>query len=278
MIDKIFLRSKKMRFWKMEAAGNDFVIFDGRNQKIREINELAKKLCDRHFGIGADGILFCESSSIADVKMNYYNSDGSRGEMCGNGIRCLSRYVYENKIVGKTTMTIETDNGIKEIVLTVDEKNQVSSVQVQMGKAEWEKEFQEERVEIEGKEFVFYRVTVGVPHIAILVEDFMKDEELNYWGSRLEKHSLFPKKTNVNFVKLLNTKEVQIKTWERGAGRTLGCATGCSSCGVILQRLQKISGEAHFYTEGGDVFVEVKDDVVMIYGKANFIFAGDIDV
>lgn len=278
MIDKIFLRSKKMKFWKMEAAGNDFVIFDGRNRKIREINKLAKKLCDRHFGIGADGILFCESSSIADMKMNYYNSDGSRGEMCGNGIRCLSRYMYENEIVGKTTMTIETDNGVKEIVLTVDEKNQVSSVQVKMGKAEWEKEFQEERVEIEGREFVFYRVTVGVPHIAILVEDFMKDEELNYWGSRLEKHPLFPKKTNVNFVKLLNAKEVQIKTWERGAGRTLGCSTGCSSCGVILQHLQKISGEAHFYTEGGDVFVEVKDDVVMIYGKANFVFAGDIDV
>lgn len=278
MIDKIFLRSREMRFWKMEAAGNDFVIFDGRDAKITEINELAKKLCDRHFGIGADGILFCEASSIADIKMNYYNSDGSRGEMCGNGIRCLSRFIYEKKIVEKTAMTIETDSGIKEIVLTVDEKNQVSSVQVNMGRAEWEKEFQEERVEIEGKEFVFYRVTVGVPHIAILVENFMGDEELNYWGSRLEKHSVFPKKTNVNFVKLLNTKEVQIKTWERGAGRTLGCATGCSSCGVILRRLQKISREAHFYTEGGDVFVEVNEDIVTIYGKANFIFAGDIDV
>lgn len=266
-----------MKFWKMEAAGNDFVIFDGRHRKIENINELAKKLCDRHFGVGADGILFCESSSIADIKMNYYNSDGSRGEMCGNGIRCLSRFIYENSIVEKKCMSIETDNGIKKIVLETQEENQVSSVRVEMGKAEWEKEFQEERLELEGKEFLFYRVIVGVPHIAILVENFMTDEEVNYWGSRLEKHPTFPRKTNVNFIKILNPEEVQIKTWERGAGRTLGCATGCSSCGVILKRLDKISEKAHFYTEGGDVFVEVRNDFVTIYGKANKVFVGDID-
>ncbi len=267
-----------MKFWKMEAAGNDFVIFDGREIEIKDINALAKKLCDRHFGVGADGILFCQESDTADIKMNYYNSDGSRGEMCGNGIRCLSRFIYENNIVDKRKMNIETDNGVKEVVLTVVENEHISQVKVEMGKAIWEKEFQKEILEIEGRSFDFYRVTVGVPHIAILVDEFMKDEELNYWGSLLEKHSSFPRKTNVNFIKVLNEKEVQIKTWERGAGRTLGCATGCSSCGVILQRLQKIKGEVHFYTEGGDVFVQTQDDFVTIYGKANLIFTGDMDV
>lgn len=267
-----------MKFWKMEAAGNDFVIFDGRNLIREDWNALAKKLCDRHFGVGADGILFYEESDKADFRMHYYNSDGSRGEMCGNGIRCLSHFAYETGFIRKETFSIETDAGIKDIFLSLDEKGKVVLVKVEMGKAEFEKEFQEEKIRFEeGKEFCFYRTKVGVPHIVLFVENFMEDREINVWGSRLECHPVFPKKTNVNFVKKISEQVVEIKTWERGAGRTLGCATGCSSAGVVMNRLGKMQGRTEFQTEGGSVFVEVKDDFVTIYGKAGLSFRGEID-
>lgn len=267
-----------MKFWKMEAAGNDFVIFDGKNLRIEDWNAFAKRLCDRHFGVGADGILYCEESTKADLRMHYYNSDGSRGEMCGNGIRCLSRYAYEMGIVTKEKFSIETDAGIKEILLSLDELGKVNLVKVEMGKAQWEKEFQKESIIFEeGKEFLFYRTIVGVPHIIIFVEEFMDDVELNHWGAKLECHLSFPKKTNVNFIRKTGKQTVEIKTWERGAGRTLGCATGCSSAGAVMERLKMLEGRTEFQTEGGSVFVEVKDDFVTIYGKANLSFKGEID-
>lgn len=267
-----------MKFWKMEAAGNDFVIFDGRNLKIQDWNCFAKKLCDRHFGVGADGILFYEESKVADFKMNYYNSDGSRGEMCGNGIRCLSRYAYEMGFVKKKEFTIETDAGIKNILLDCDEEGKVALIKVEMGQAEWETEFQEETILFEeGRSFSFYRTKVGVPHIILFVENFMEDGELNYWGKKLEHHSAFPKKTNVNFIRQMTENQVEIRTWERGAGRTLGCATGCSSAGAVMKRLGKMKGRTEFQTEGGSVFVEVKENFITIYGKANRSFEGEID-
>lgn len=267
-----------MKFWKMEAAGNDFVIFDGRNLNIDDWNALAKKLCDRHFGVGADGILFYEESDKADLRMHYYNADGSRGEMCGNGIRCLSHFVYDTGFITERAFRIETDAGIRNVFLSLNEEGKIDVVKVEMGKAEWEKDFQKERIRFEeGKEFYFYRTKVGVPHIILFVEKFMEDAEINFWGERLECHPAFPKKTNVDFVRKISEQIVEIKTWERGAGRTLGCATGCSSAGAVMSRLGELQGKTEFQTEGGTVFVEVEDDFITIYGKTSLSFRGEID-
>lgn len=263
-----------MKFWKMQAAGNDFVVLDGNQIEIQDWNAFAKNICDRHFGVGADGVLICGKSEKADIRMHYYNSDGSRGEMCGNGIRCLSRFVYENKLVTKEHFWIETDAGLKEIRLQ-RKGEEIKSVRVDMGFAEGG-ELREESVVLEdGMKFSFFRVKVGVPHIVIFVEEFMSDSDLNRWGKELEEHSLFPAKTNVNFVQVKNSREIMIKTWERGAGRTLGCATGSCAVAFVAHRLHLVEEKVAFHTEGGFLEVSLEGDRIILHGGAQKTFQGE---
>lgn len=255
-----------MKFSKLQAAGNDFILIDGIERKITNPEEIAKKVCDRHFGIGADGMMYCEESQIADIKMNYYNSDGSRGAMCGNGIRCFSKFVYENGIVKKDIFDVETDAGIKKIVLTLKE-NQVEFVTVEMGAINFSAsavpclisndEVLEQNLELNGENIEINSVLMGVPHTVVFVENY-ENCDVNGLGREIEKHTLFPVGTNVNFIKVLDDENILIKTWERGAGRTLGCGTGCCSAGAIAHRLGKIkSQEVKLITEGGEVFITI---------------------
>lgn len=272
-----------MKFTKMVAAGNDFILYNGFDYTVNNYSNLAKKSCNRHFGIGADGIMVCEKSDVADIKMIYYNSDGSRGEMCGNGIRCFSKYIYENKILNKKSFTIETLAGIKTIWLEINDDT-VEMIKVNMGVPIFESnmipvsidsdEVLLESIVIDGINIMFSSVLVGVPHTVIFVDD-IKHVDINGLGEKLESHSIFPEKTNVNFVEILDRNNINIYTWERGAGRTLGCGTGSCASVVLGKKLGKLNNIVNVKTEGGQLQVELKDNYnIYMKGGATTICTG----
>ncbi|MCI6031883.1 diaminopimelate epimerase [Fusobacterium varium] len=275
-----------MKFSKMQAAGNDFILVNGMIEKSLNWNETAKKVCDRHFGIGADGLMFCESSSKADIKMHYYNSDGSRGEMCGNGIRCFAKFIYDNGIVKKEKFSVETDAGIKYIKLDIGIEGNIEYLEVDMGKIDFrgkkipctiQKEtILEEEIFIENKKIVFSSVLMGVPHTTIFVENF-DEYDVNEIGSLMEKNDIFPEKTNVNFAKIITNDTIMIKTWERGAGRTLGCGTGCCATAALAYKLGKIKkNKIKLLAEGGELFIEIGENYeITMSGKAETICHGE---
>ena len=275
-----------MKFSKLQAAGNDFILVNGIEYRELDLSETAKKVCDRHFGIGADGLMTCEKSKIADIKMNYYNSDGSRGEMCGNGIRCFSKFVYDNGVVNKEKFSVETDAGIKYITLTFEEER-VKYISVDMGRADFrtesvpctiERDFiLEEEIEVENQKLKISSVLMGVPHTVIFVEDY-SSYDIDRLGKAIEYSTdIFPRKTNVNFVQVVDDENMNIKTWERGASRTLGCGTGCCSSAVLAYRLGKIKNrKVKLITEGGEVFVEFDEEYnVIMKGSADTICTGE---
>lgn len=272
-----------MEFMKMEAAGNDFIVMNGFEYEIDAYHQLARKVCDRHFGVGGDGILVCENSNVADIKMVYYNSDGSKGEMCGNGIRCFSKYVYEEGLVKKPYFTVETLAGIKAIDLEI-QGEQANGIKVHMGKPIFEgnhipvdmdkDKIIEERFNVDGKEIIFSSLFVGVPHTVIFVED-INVVDINHLGRKIETHPLFPRKTNVNFVEVVNKNKMYIYTWERGAGRTLGCGTGSCASVVIGNLLGQLDNIVQVKTEGGELQVQLgKDYEIFLKGGANKICKG----
>lgn len=275
-----------MKFSKLQAAGNDFILVNGIEYPNLDLGVIAKKVCDRHFGIGADGLMTCEKSEIADIKMNYYNSDGSRGEMCGNGIRCFSKFVYDIGVVRKEKFSVETDAGIKYITLTLENEG-VKYIEVDMGQVDFrsksvpctiDKEFVfEEELEVEGQILKFSSVLMGVPHTVVFVDDY-SNYDVDKLGNSMEHNlKLFPKKTNVNFIKVLDDENIEIKTWERGASRTLGCGTGCCSSAAVAHKLGKIKGnKVRLITEGGEVFVELdKEYNILMKGSAETICKGE---
>ncbi len=275
-----------MKFSKLQAAGNDFILVNGIEYPNLDLGVIAKKVCDRHFGIGADGLMTCEKSEIADIKMNYYNSDGSRGEMCGNGIRCFSKFVYDIGVVRKEKFSVETDAGIKYITLTLENKG-VKYIEVDMGQVDFrsksvpctiDKEFVfEEELEVEGQILKFSSVLMGVPHTVVFVDDY-SNYDVDKLGNSMEHNlKLFPRKTNVNFIKVLDDENIEIKTWERGASRTLGCGTGCCSSAAVAHKLGKIKGnKVRLITEGGEVFVELDEEYnILMKGSAETICNGE---
>lgn len=275
-----------MRFSKLQAAGNDFILVNGIEYGDLDLSETAKKVCDRHFGIGADGLMTCERSEVADIKMNYYNSDGSRGEMCGNGIRCFSKFVYDSGVVKKESFSVETDAGIKYIDLTL-ESEEVKYISVDMGQVDFraksvpcsiDKEFiLQEKMVVEGQELEISSVLMGVPHTVILVDDY-DNYDIDRLGKALEYSTdIFPRKTNVNFIQVVDDENIIIKTWERGASRTLGCGTGCCSSAAVAHKLGKIKGNrVKLTTEGGEVFVELDSEYnIIMKGSAETICTGE---
>lgn len=272
-----------MEFVKMEAAGNDFIIFNGFKYEIKNYDQLAKKVCNRHFGVGGDGILVCENSKVADIKMVYYNSDGSQGEMCGNGIRCFSKYVYEERLVNRDSFSVETLAGIKTVDLSLKD-NRVKSIKVDMGSPIFEAKYipinidkvkiLEETLIVSGEKIIFSSLLVGVPHTVIFVED-IKHVDINTLGREIEANPLFPRKTNVNFVEVVNKDKINIYTWERGAGRTLGCGTGSCASVVVGNLLGKLGNIVQVKTEGGELQVQLDNNgEIFLKGGANIICKG----
>lgn len=273
-----------MKFVKMQGAGNDFILLDGTKREYRDIEEMVKSLSHRKFGIGADGVMIVSRSEVADIKMDYYNSDGSIGEMCGNGIRCFSKFVYDEGIVKKEEIDIETKAGIKRAKLKIEDEK-VTYVTISMGNPIWDskkiptlsekEEVLEEKIVIDGKEIIFSSVLVGVPHTVIVSEN-LNSVDVNSLGAKIEKFSYFPKGTNVNFIEIISKDELNIKTWERGAGRTLACGTGACSSVVIAHRLGLVDKKVKVNTEGGVLDIEYNGSEIFMSGEAVTTFKGEI--
>ena len=276
----------EIEFDKYVAAGNDFLIFDGAKIPQMDYNKLALQVCNRHFGLGCDGIMICMESQIADVKMLYYNSDGSQGEMCGNGIRSFSKYVYEHNISRKKNLSIETLAGIKYVDISTDSRDKLVGITVDMGLPVFQGKMIpinldkdmiiEETISVDKKEYSFSALSVGVPHVVIFVDSIDKID-INDLGRKIENHPLFPKKANVNFVEVSDRARINIYTWERGAGRTLGCGTGSCAAVVIGNILNKLDKKVCVKTEGGKLEVELGDNFqIFMTGNASHIARGNL--
>lgn len=276
-----------MNFWKLHGVGNDFIAIDGRfdNKDSNDYSDLAKKVCHRRFGVGADGLLVVKTSDISDVEMVYYNSDGSRANMCGNGLRCFCKFVYDSNIVKDTEFSVYTLDGIKKISLNIEsEKNY--TIRVNMGKPNFNPKnipvntnkevFIKEKLLIDNKEVEVSSILMGVPHTIVFVDELIKEDIYKY-GKLIEENEIFPNKTNVNFVKVDDKDNIHVYTWERGCGYTLGCGTGMTASVILANYLGKTNEIVNVKSEGGSVRIELLDDVYMI-GNAVKICEGTLEV
>lgn len=275
-----------MKFTKMQGIGNDYVYVNCLEEKVDHPEELAKLVSDRHFGIGSDGLILIKPSEVADFEMAMYNADGSRGEMCGNGIRCVAKYVYDRGLTDKTHISIETLAGIKYLELTV-EKGQVSQVRVDMGEPELLAEKipviseQEKVIDVPitagEKEYRMTCVSMGNPHCVVFMED-VEHLEIEKIGPLFENHKLFPKRINTEFVKVIDRKTLQMRVWERGSGETLACGTGACATAVAAMLNGFCEDEVQIHLLGGDLIIEwnKESNHVFMTGPAEIVFDGEI--
>ena len=277
-----------MKFTKMHGLGNDYVYVNCFEEKIDNPPAVARFVSDRHFGIGSDGLIMINPSKTADFEMEMYNADGSRGEMCGNGIRCVAKYVYDYGLTDKTQISVETLGGIKYLDLTVED-GKVSLVKVDMGKPELEadlipiiserEQVIDEPIEVDGKEYHMTGVSMGNPHAVIYVDD-VKGMDLEKIGPKFENHERFPKRINTEFVHCIDRQTVEMRVWERGSGETLACGTGACAVAVssILNNLTDTQVTVKLL--GGDLQIEWdrEKDRVFMTGPATVVFDGVIDI
>ena len=278
----------KIEFTKMEGCGNDYIYVEELHQHFDNHEEIAKKLSDRHFGIGGDGVIFIQSSEIADARMSMYNEDGSIGKMCGNGIRCVAKYLYDNNIVRSHTMTIETLSGVKKINL-VFVGDEVVGASVDMGEAILDpksipallegRQIVDRPVAFNDKLLNITCVSMGNPHCIIFVDN-VKDIELNLLGPMIENSSIFPERTNVEFVHVVDEEHLQMRVWERGAGETLACGTG--ACASVVAAVEngfcKKNRTISVSVKGGDLSIKYIDNHVLMQGPARKVFTGIVQM
>jgi diaminopimelate epimerase len=273
-----------MQFWKMHVLGNDYIVVDNRDQKISDNKApaLAKRLCERRISIGADGLLMVYKSSVAEVKMRIFNADGSEAEMCGNGIRCFAKYCFENGIVKRSEFLVETLSGVKHVWLTVD-GNEVVEVKVDMGLPNWERELIpmlgegtciNEHLEVDGEPYIVTCLSMGNPHCIIFVDN-VEDFPVDFVGPMFENHPVFPKRTNVGFVQILNRKELKVRVWERGCGETLACGTGTCAAVAAANKLGKVDEKVTVHLLGGDLQVEICKSL-FLSGVAEKVYVGTL--
>jgi diaminopimelate epimerase len=279
----------KIEFTKMQGCGNDYVYINGFTQKIDsdKKKDAVIKLSDRHFGIGSDGVIFINPSDIADFEMEMYNADGSRAEMCGNGIRCVAKYVYDHHMTDRKEITIESFGKIKKINIT-EKDGKAVLIRVDMGepilKAEEvpvksdKEQVINEPIEADGKEYKITCVSMGNPHAVIFIDP--DETDIDHIGPMIENHPSFPNRTNTEFVRVTDRDNVYMRVWERGTGETLACGTGCCATGVacILNGLTDRKLTVHVL--GGEVDVEwnEKDNHVYMTGPAETVFEGYINI
>ena len=278
----------KIKFSKLNGQGNDFVIIDDTSSSINLSKDQIAKICHRNFGIGADGLILVRKSTDADFKMDYYNQDGSVAEMCGNGIRCMARFVHDSNLSRKKELSIETLAGVKRIFLNLD-NNSVEDIRVDMGLPDFKPE--NIPVDITAKAVLNYKiktnsnifyincVSMGNPHCVILINkgEKLSDIDLDKLGPELENHPIFPRKTNAEFVDIKNDNEISMRVWERGVGETLACGTGACAAAVCVKKLNKISGEnVRINLPGGKLDIMWKDEKSSVYlkGKVEHVFNG----
>ena len=276
-----------MEFTKMNGLGNDFIIVYGEKELPEGVDKLAIQHCNRYFGIGADGLVFILPSESADFRMRIINSDGSEAEQCGNAIRCVAKYVFDNGYTDKERMTIETlGAGVQQVELTVQD-GKAAYIRVDMGEPilqglQVPTTIDAERViaqpiEVDGREFAFTAVSMGNPHCVIYVDD-AAGFDLAVWGPKLETHPLFPRKTNVEFVTVNSREQADMRVWERGAGPTLACGTG--ACATVVSSVLNglTDRQATVSLKGGDLLIEWSeaDNHVYMTGPAAEVFRGTV--
>ena len=257
-----------MRFEKYHGLGNDFIIFNMKDLGERDLSELAKKVCHRNFGIGADGMIVYEKNQRGIV-MNFYNADGTTAPMCGNGIRCFTHYMKNNGHFTGDRVKVHTGAGELEVVATEEEE---FMVRVNMGKPLFDsgsipigierEDYIEEELEIEGMKIKLSSLFMGTTHTVIFVEDLDK-VDIASLGPKIEKHPMFPVGTNVNFCEVKSSGEMHVTTWERGAGMTLACGTGACGAAVIGNKLEKIGRSTKIVVPGGEMYIDVDEEVFM---------------
>jgi len=274
-----------MKFTKMHGIGNDYVYVNCFEEVVKDPAKLVPIISDRHFGVGSDGLILILPSKVADCKMRIFNADGSEAQMCGNGIRCVAKYVYDHKIAQKNPLTVETLAGTKTIQLFT-ENGRVSSATVNMGKPKLmrseipmigkETQVIDEKLTVrDGTSFRITCVSMGNPHCVIFVDNFDKIN-LPQHGAEIERHKSFPERTNVHFAQIHNPREVTMKTWERGSGITLACGTGASAVCVAGVLNKKTERKILAHLPGGDLELELAEDgSVYMTGPATEVFTGE---
>lgn len=279
-------------FTKMHGLGNDYIYIELLNDKNiiakEDLPKLARFLCNRHFGVGADGVILISKSKIADFRMTIYNQDGSLAQMCGNGIRCLAKFVYEKGLIDNNIINIETDSGIKQAYLNL-ENNPITEVTICMGKPILDIKKLKElgfisdtinetiKLPIENREFQAFPVSIGNPHVVIFVER-VDNFNVNKYGKMIENYKIFPEKTNVEFVQLIDRGHIKMRVWERGTGETYACGTGaCAAVAVCVmkgytRRLTTVN------LRGGDLKINwsIQDNNIYMSGIATKVFDGKI--
>ena len=274
-----------LKFTKMHGLGNDYVYMDAINQNIENREELARFVSDRHFGIGSDGLILICPSKVADFKMQMFNSDGSEAEMCGNGIRCVGKFVYDKGLTNKTTISIETLAGIKVLEMQ-EEQGKIKLVKVDMG----EPILEPERIPVKSneypvknlgvkaadKEFNFTCVSMGNPHAITFIKEDVNTFDICKYGKILECDEAFPNRANIEFVNILDEKTLKMRVWERGAGETLACGTG--ACGVAVAAILNNYTQRKVTVRllGGDLEIDwnKEDNHVYMTGSATTVFEG----
>lgn len=274
-----------LKFTKMHGLGNDYVYMDAINQNIENRIELAKFVSDRHFGIGSDGLILICPSKIADFKMQMFNSDGSEAEMCGNGIRCVGKFVYDNGLTDKTTISIETLAGIK-ILEMKEENGKIKLAKVDMGEPILDPEripviTQENPVKnlilkAEDREFKFSCVSMGNPHAITFIKEDVNNFDICKYGRILEIDKAFPNKANIEFVNIIDDKNLKMRVWERGAGETLACGTGACAVAVSAMLNNYTQRKVTVKLLGGDLEIEWNNENNHVYmtGTATTVFEG----
>nr|WP_152752688.1 diaminopimelate epimerase [Clostridium estertheticum] len=268
-----------INFTKMQGTGNDFIVIEDLEEKYNDLGVLSKKLCDRHYGIGADGILVVRKSTIADIQMIIINADGSYASMCGNGIRCFAKYIFEKKYVLSENIKIETGDGVKLASICVCD-GEFKGVTINMGKYNFNPinipalssiEIINKKLDTNNKDYYITSLLMGVPHTIVFgkLEDYEVCE-----GKVIENNSLFPQKTNVNFCEVVDKNRIRVKTWERGAGPTLACGTGSCAAVVAANRLGYTEGKVEVHVPGGILNIEIIKGEVLMEGPAETVFKG----
>lgn len=278
----------EIKFTKMQGLGNDYIYIDLVTQKLDDISELSIKYSDRHFGIGGDGIICILKSDIADFKMEIYNADGSKAEMCGNGIRCVGKFVYDKGLTEKENLTIETDAGLRYLTLFAKD-GKVCEVKVDMGEPVLtpnkipvligNEKCIDEKIEVLGRPYKVTCVSMGNPHAVTFVED-TKSLDLEGIGPYFENHKAFPKRINTEFIKVLDRKNIEMRVWERGSGETMACGTGACASAVASFLNGYTERDITVHLRGGDlkIFWDEKSGHVYMTGPAVTVFEGTFEI
>lgn len=277
-----------MKFTKMQGIGNDYVYVNCFEETVENPAAVSEFVSDRHFGIGSDGLVLIMKSDCADFRMRMFNADGSEAEMCGNATRCVGKYVYDNGLTDKTDITLETKAGIKYLKLFT-ENGKVTRVTVNMGEPILTpqlipvdytgEEFINRVISVDGAEYAITCVSMGNPHAVVYMDD-IENLDIETLGPKFELHQIFPKRTNTEFVKVIDKNTVEMRVWERGAGETLACGTG--ACAVLVASVLngKCERKSTVRLIGGELTVEWREDDNCVYmtGPAEKVFDGEIDI